>query len=137
MVSVSTLILLTGGLASSVNAKLWGWPNDFALVRGSDLVLRECDGWGDFCDESKYHDFQETNFKPDYSSFDLTRSDWIHFRKDGSAWIDIWHENGDTFNMFESNQDGTVQGQCQVHHGGYVDCGGGRQVRPLLHCWQW
>lgn len=132
MVSLSALVLLTGGLVAQ--AKLSGWPDDFALSLDSSRYNNPrwliSDGWGNRCDKSK-------SVELDHFSLDLITHpggwDWVNMRKPYSAWVDVWRAEGDTFNMYEQNGDGTIQGQCQVAEGDRCPWNGG----PMLHCWQW
>lgn len=145
MVSASTLILLTTGIVA--NAKLWGWPDDFALVYRHDLDngkthFKICEGWGNFCDDSRCQDLDTMEVSPGgMGSIVPTSWKYVNMRKGGSAWLDAWRAEGDTFNMFEQNGDGSVHGQCQIAADdlkkGEQPCNDWVTFAPYLHCWQW
>lgn len=145
MVSVSTLILLGSGLVAT-NAKLNGWSDDFAFGqyltydgRGAwDFKWKVCDGWGDWCDQSNCHDLDTHTVDPgDWRVFNNNNWKYVNLRKGGSAWVDIWRANGDTFDMWEQSAARPQQGQCQLHHGDAVHCDSEHKFWPKLHCWQW
>lgn len=145
MTPATTLILLASCLAGSASARLNGWQNDWALVRdGIDgnpyAVWKVCDGWGEFCDDSRCQYLEHFQSTPDglEASFSMN---WLRvsMRKGGAAWVDAYRLNdgSDTFEIFETNGDGKPQGQCQLDYGSSVDCKDGRKSLPKLHCWQW
>lgn len=149
MVSVSTLLLLTGGLAAHTSAKLWGWPDDYAVVRQSKWhkgiwlsKAQVCEPWGNWCDQSRCQDLEQLQVAPGgLESIMPENWSWANMRKGGSAWVDAWRGDGDTFTLYEQNGDGSAQGQCQVadefKHWTETECGGGVRVVPYMHCWQW
>lgn len=147
MVSLSTLALLATGLAA--NAKLSGWPDDFAIVQFKIYDWRQpfgwmtsrkmCEGWGTWCDESKCHNLESIDISPrSIESIVNTNWQWVNARKSNAALMDLWRGDGETFNMFEQNGNGQQQGQCQLHHTpDFRFCKDGVKQRPQLNGWQW
>lgn len=150
MVSVSTLTLLAS--AFTAQAKLSGWPDDFGLVKFETYIQnlgwwsttwKMCEGWGDWCNESRCHDLENIDVDPRGIEGILTSNwKWLNARKSNAAWMDLWRGNGDTFSMFEQNGNGQQQGQCQLHNPdpplGYEKfCRDGYRYTPIMHCWQW
>lgn len=142
---LSSAVLLLAPAAAT--AKLWGWPDSFTVSaetvsEGMKIYnnMQICSGWGNWCgqcDNANHIDDGDNG----YGSYFLPeRWHWINLRKDNSAWVDFWRQgDSDTFNMYESNQDGTVHGQCQIvdFHGDSQTCSKSRSTRVLLNCWQW
>lgn len=140
----STFLLLLAPAAAT--AKLWGWPDSFTVSieesenAWAEYDTRVCSGWGNWCGNCDWvQDFQES-----VHAFGLYKTptlwQWAHIKKENSAWIDFWRQgDSNSFNMYETNQDGTVHGQCQIvdFFTSEQDCGGGRKPLVLLNCWQW
>lgn len=142
MASLSFMTLLASALTAQ--AKLSGWPHDFAVVEVANLGTDSfsaviCKGWGTWCDKSQCTPLESFDHTPRDASWAWASTwKWYNLRKPQSAWVDIWHINGDTFNMYEQNGDGSVQGQCQVaQEYTHSERCGVLDMRPLLHCWQW
>lgn len=140
MLSSSLALFLVPAVAT---AKLWGWPDSFTvtanLPTNEDNPMRVCPGWGTWCGDCAH--VQDFQLSPGglMGFLNVKGWDWAHIKKENSAWVDFWRQGkSDTFNMYESNQDGTVHGQCQI-----VDFNrdeqrcGDRTALVLLHCWQW
>lgn len=137
----SALVVLASTAAS---AKLWGWPDTFTISYDdyNRNKMRACDGWGNWCDDGACKPMQHFDCAPN-SEHALHRLpqywSWGTFRKEGSAWLDVWRQgDSHTFNMYESNQNGTVHGQCQavdfaldIHECGH------KKTNVILNCWQW
>lgn len=137
------LLLLLAPL--SVTAKLWGWPDSFTLHTvgsnewgkwGIPTNPTICPGWDNWC-SNQCVGVQRLDHR-DWGPYPTTWQ-WAHIRKEGSAWVDFWRQgDSNTFNMYESNKDGRIQGQCQIvdFYKSWIPCGD-RQLQIFLHCWQW
>lgn len=138
---LSSAVLLFAPAAAT--AKLWGWPDSFtvsAKVNSGGMNMQICSGWGNWCGQCDNVNHIDDGHNQVASYLFPKNWHWLNLRKDNSAWVDFWRQgDSDTFNMYESNQDGSVHGQCQI-----VDfsqetqsCSGVWDTRVLLNCWQW
>lgn len=132
---------------AAATAKLWGWPDSFSVsadVFGDNISdpnwMRVCSGWGNWChDDCQSIQHFDHRLAVGGSYLHPEVWTWAQIQKENSAWVDFWRQgNSDTFNMYESNKDGTVHGQCQIvhFHEEPQHCLG-RKVMVLLNCWQW
>lgn len=139
MLSSSLALFLVPAVAT---AKLWGWPDSFTVtanLSNDNSGIRVCPGWGTWCGYcANVQDFQLSPGGPMAFMY-VGDWNWAHIKKENSAWVDFWRQGkSDTFNMYESNQDGTVHGQCQVvdFYRDAQKCGD-RNAYVQLNCWQW
>lgn len=138
------LPLVLSLIPASSTAKLWGWPDSFTVTfraeTPQDANLFVCPGWGSWCGDCvQVQDFKITSAGGQVPIMMPETWTWAHLQKDGSAWVDFWRQGkSDTFNMYETNKDGTVHGQCQLvdFHRDTQNCGD-HHVMVFLNCWQW
>lgn len=141
----SALLILAGWfalLAPTAHAWLWGWPKEWTISQTSKGYVA-CEGSGNYCPTATGWDkcrvLQEFRGDRDGSWFWNHDFNWGTMRKKNSAWIDLWKADGGKWNLFESNKDGHVHGQCEaIRRGG--DCPNGDNAHlsvVALHCWQW
>lgn len=143
----SALLILAGWfvlLAPSAHAWLWGWPKEWT-VSMVDTGYAACEGTGNYCPTAtgwnkcqRLEQFRGDQVKKN-TWFWSYSFNWGHMRKSNSAWVDIWKSSDGKYNMYETNKDGRVHGQCEVvRRGG--DCPNGDNshlAMIVLHCWQW
>lgn len=135
MLPAAALLCLAPLLA---NAKLWGWPDDFAIVEWSHKVgenkwdrgYQISEGWGNWCSNSE----QLQVYVP------VKVAGLGKVRKENAAWMDLIRvDQTDTYDIYEdSGHDSTVHGQCQYAGRREDKCGGNGDERYYaeLHCWQ-
>ncbi|EKC97987.1 hypothetical protein A1Q2_07784 [Trichosporon asahii var. asahii CBS 8904] len=144
----SALLILAGWfamLAPSAHAWLWGWPGEWTISYFEGGYIA-CDGHGqNVCPQTTGFDkcsprLQE--FRGDTGNNEMTwwtyDFNWGTMRKENSAWIDMWKASDGRWNLYESNRDGHVHGQCE-RWAKIGECGGKDKHMPhtVFHCWQW
>lgn len=142
----SALLILAGwfALLAPAQAWLWGWPKEWTVsLAGGGYVV--CEGTGNYCPTATGWDKCDRveEFRSDQANhnswFWAHDFGWAHMRKPNAAWVDIWRGDDGKYNMYESNKDGHVHGQCEpVRSGG--DCPGADRKHLsmiAMHCWQW